>query len=221
MEKMHLEILDENRKAIFAKLAAFKNAGYLAGGTALALQIGHRISYDFDIFCAKEIPSNFAARIKKEFSIKETLINNPDEFTFLTDSDIKISFIFYPFDLKAYVTKDENFPLDILSPLGVSLAKAYALNRRNSWRDYLDLYILMKKQIVSLGNIIKEAKKVYGNIFNEKLFLAQLVYTEDISPREIEETQLFSDKVGISSVRSFFQKEIDTYLGDRLQKAKK
>jgi len=212
MEKMHLEILDEQRKAIFTKLAAFKGAGYLAGGTALALQIGHRISYDFDIFCAKEIPLNFPAGIKKEFTIKETLVNNQDEFTFLTDSDIKISFIFYPFDLKTHITRNESLPLDILSPLGVALSKAYALNRRNSWRDYLDLYVLLKKQIASLGNIVKEARKVYGEIFNEKLFLAQLVYTEDISSREVEETQLFSERVGVSDVKKFFQKEIDAYL---------
>jgi hypothetical protein len=212
MEKMHLEILDEEREAIFKKLAAFRSAGYLAGGTALALQIGHRTSYDFDIFCAKEIPLNFPAGIEKEFSIKETLINNPDEFTFLTDSDIKISFIFYPFDLKAHLIRNESLPLDILSPLGVALSKAYALNRRNSWRDYLDLYVLLKRQIVSLGNVVKEARKSYGEIFNEKLFLAQLVYTEDISPREVEETQLFSEKVGVSDVKKFFQKEIDAYL---------
>ncbi len=37
MENLHLEILDENRKTIFTKLDAFKNDGYLAGGTALAL----------------------------------------------------------------------------------------------------------------------------------------------------------------------------------------
>ena len=132
MEKMHLEILDENRKAMVPKLSAFKNAGYLAGGTALALQIGHRSSYDFDIFCDREIPLTFPSKIKKEFSIRETLINNQDEFTFLTDGDVKISFIFYPFDLKAHTIQKESFPLDILSPLGVAIAKAYALSRRNS-----------------------------------------------------------------------------------------
>jgi len=215
MEKTHLEILDENRKAILPKLAAFKNAGYLAGGTALALQIGHRISYDFDIFCASEIPLSFPSKIKKEFSIKETLINNQDEFTFLTEGDVKISFIFYPFDLKAHVMRNENLPLGILSPLGVALAKAYALNRRNSWRDYLDLYVMLKEKLTDLKNIVKEAQKVYGEVFNEKLFLAQLVYTEDISPKEVEETQLFSGKVEVSDVKSFFQKEIDGYLEGR------
>ena len=42
-------------KLIFEKLVKFKKPGYLAGGTALALQLGHRVSYDFDIFCGKEV----------------------------------------------------------------------------------------------------------------------------------------------------------------------
>jgi hypothetical protein len=213
MEKLHLEILDANRKAIFEKLVAFKSVGYLAGGTALALQIGHRLSYDFDIFCAEEISINFPAKIKKIFSIKETLINNQDEFTFLTDEEIKISFIFYPFDLTNYLIKENSLPLNILSPLGVALAKAYALNRRNSWRDYLDLYVLLKNQTVNLAEIVAEAQKVYGEIFNEKLFLAQLIYIEDILPKEVEETQLFSEQVSTFEVREFFRKEIDRYLG--------
>lgn len=212
MENLHLEILDENRKLIFAEMVAFKKDGYLAGGTALALQLGHRLSYDFDVFCAQEISVNFPAKIKKVFAIKETLINNQDEFTFLTGNDIKISFIFYPFDLTNYLIKENNLPLDILSPLGVSLAKAYALNRRNSWRDYLDLYVLLKERRVNLNEVISGAQKVYGEIFNEKLFLAQLIYTEDISQKEVKETQLFSNGVSIEAVKKFFQKEIDRHL---------
>lgn len=212
MERLHLEILDAKRDAIFKKLSAFKASGYLAGGTSLALQLGHRLSYDFDIFCATEISVNFPAKIKKVFSIQGVLVNNQDEFTFLTEDDIKISFIFYPFDLKKHLIKNSNWPLDILSPLGVALSKAYALNRRNSWRDYLDLYILLKNKIVTLGQIIIEAQEIYGEIFNEKLFLAQLVYIADISPKEVVETQLFSNQVSIKVVKKFFQGEIDGYL---------
>ena len=53
MENLHLEILDNKRQLIFHQLLNFKSLGYLAGGTALALQAGHRVSYDFDIFCRK------------------------------------------------------------------------------------------------------------------------------------------------------------------------
>ena len=102
MEKLHLEILDKKRKAVFQKLSAFHSVGYLSGGTALALQLGHRVSYDFDIFCTKEISSIFPAKIRKEIYVKEVIVNNADEFTFFTENNIKISFIFYPFDLKKY-----------------------------------------------------------------------------------------------------------------------
>ena len=55
---MHLEVLDSNQKRIFKKLKFFPEF-YLAGGTALALQIGHRRSQDFDLFpVKKEIPKN-------------------------------------------------------------------------------------------------------------------------------------------------------------------
>lgn len=214
MGKLNLEILDADRKNIFSKLLAFKTVGYLAGGTALALQIGHRLSYDFDIFCTTEISTNFPAKIKSVFPVKAVLINSQDEFTFLTEGDIKISFIYYPFDLEKYLIKNDNWPLDILSPLGVALAKAYALNRRNSWRDYLDLYILLKNKEVALDKIISGAQKIYGEIFNEKLFLAQLIYTEDIPSKEIAETQLFSEQVSLAEVKDFFQKEMDRYLSE-------
>ncbi len=211
MEKLYLEILDEKRKSVFQKLSAFKAIGCLSGGTALALQLGHRVSYDFDIFCDKEISATFSGKIAKEIEIKETVVNNGDEFTFFVEDDIKISFIFYPFDLKKYVLEIPESPIEILSPFGVALAKAYALNRRNAWRDYVDLYVIMKKGIASIGDIIRESKVVYGELFSEKLFLAQLVYTADISEAEIKETQL-AEVFSLDEIKTFFEKEVDVYL---------
>lgn len=47
--KFHTSILDKNQKDILPKLSFLSKDGfYLAGGTALALQIGHRTSVDFD-----------------------------------------------------------------------------------------------------------------------------------------------------------------------------
>jgi hypothetical protein len=47
---MHTEALTKEGLQLFPSLAAFDDF-YLAGGTALALQIGHRLSVDFDLFC--------------------------------------------------------------------------------------------------------------------------------------------------------------------------
>jgi hypothetical protein len=215
MEKLHLEIFDENRRDIFQKFSAFREIGYLSGGTALALQLGHRVSYDFDIFCTKEISSTFPAKVAKEVNIKETVVNNGDEFTFFTEQDIKVSFIFYPFDLKKYLLDFPDASLQILSPFGVALAKAYALNRRNAWRDYVDLYVIMKKGIANIGDIVRESKAVFEELFSEKLFLAQLVYTEDISEAEIKETQL-AEIFLLEEIKTFFEKEVKMYLKGKL-----
>ncbi len=215
MESLHLDILDQERKDLFQKLSAFHSLGYLSGGTSLALQLGHRISYDFDIFCPKEISESFAAKVQKEIPVKEVLINNSDEFTFLTGQDIKISFIFYPFDLREYLLEFSGAPLLFASPIGVALTKAYALNRRNAWRDYVDLYTILKKGIVKLEEIIQKSQEVYGNLFNEKLFLAQLVYTKDISEAEIAGTQMIKPTT-LQEVAAFFEKEVTAYVERKL-----
>ncbi len=215
MEKLHLDILDEKRKNVFQKLSAFRAVGFLSGGTALALQLGHRVSYDFDIFCAKEISAMFPAKVKKEMTIAEVLVNNGDEFTFLTEHDIKVSFIFYPFDLKKYILEFSDAPLQIISPLGVALTKSYALNRRNAWRDYVDLFVILKKGITTLEDIVRESSLVYGELFNEKLFLAQLLYTADISEAEINNTQMI-EPATLSEVATFFEKEVGAYLKRKL-----
>jgi hypothetical protein len=47
---MHYEILDTARQSILPRFAHIKDRFYLAGGTALALHLGHRESVDFDFF---------------------------------------------------------------------------------------------------------------------------------------------------------------------------
>jgi len=52
---MFYDILDEKRLAMLPLLKNFKDDYYLAGGTGLALQLGHRDSVDFDFFSQKDI----------------------------------------------------------------------------------------------------------------------------------------------------------------------
>ena len=51
MTKLYLDVLDEPRRKVFERLSVFTRlGGVLAGGTAMALQLNHRRSDDFDIF---------------------------------------------------------------------------------------------------------------------------------------------------------------------------
>lgn len=200
---MHLEVLDEKRKKIFPLLSNFKNF-YLAGGTALALQINHRISVDFDLFIQKEIAGGLLQKIKKVFSgfRVRPLVNNKGELTVLAD-DVKITFFnsFFPPILK--LIKYKNVSLLPIKEIGAD--KAYTIGRRGKYRDYIDLYFIFSEKHSSLSEVINLADKKYGAEFNSRLFLEQLIYLEDIKDDAI---LFLRSKVSKKDIQKFFEQEI-------------
>jgi len=61
--KLHLDILDKPRTTLLKKLTTHTKGFILSGGTALALQLGHRKSFDFDFFSQTEIPANLLEKL--------------------------------------------------------------------------------------------------------------------------------------------------------------
>ena len=120
---MHLEVIPEKNKNIFSKLNNFDDF-YLAGGTALALQIGHRISVDFDLFSDKEISKNLLPKVKRVFQDNKIIVsvNNPDELTVFIN-ETKLTFLKYPFSVIFDMTCTPNsvspksFIFDEISPI--------------------------------------------------------------------------------------------------------
>ncbi|MGC9031762.1 MAG: nucleotidyl transferase AbiEii/AbiGii toxin family protein [Minisyncoccia bacterium] len=76
---MHPEVITSEARKIFDELRNFPQF-YLAGGTGLALQLGHRISIDFDLFWEKEIPKDLLPKIRKVFkdSKIEVVVNHSE-----------------------------------------------------------------------------------------------------------------------------------------------
>ena len=61
--------------------------------------------------------------------------------------------------------------------------KAQALGHRAKWKDYVDLYFIMKDYF-DIYKIIKKAEAIFSSEFNEKLFRTQLAYFKDINYTE-------------------------------------
>ena len=97
ISKLHLDILDNKRLDVLTKLTPYISNFVLAGGTALALQINHRKSYDFDFFSSEEISPNFALKLRNILVIQSIAVDTSDELTLYTSDTAKISFIYYPF----------------------------------------------------------------------------------------------------------------------------
>jgi hypothetical protein len=195
--------IKSEQKKIFEKLKNFKEY-YLAGGTALALQIGHRISMDFDFFSQKEIPQNLLSKVKRvfnEYKIKIE-VNNPEQLT-LTLNETRLTFVKYPFPIILKLVEYQG--VKMLSIVEIGATKAYTLGRRATLKDYVDLYFILKEKYASLEQIIRLAQRKFKDKFDKRLFLEQLIYLEDVEDIEIE---FLKEKPTKNQIQKFFEKEV-------------
>jgi predicted nucleotidyltransferase component of viral defense system len=200
---MYLEAINSKRQKIFQKLKNFPQF-YLAGGTALALQIGHRMSDDFDLFTEKDIPADLLEKVEKIFKdSKINIITNHSEQLSLIVDQTKVDFVKYPFSLILDLTEYEK--VKIIKILETAAMKAYTIGRRATYKDYIDLYFILSEKHSSLPEIIKISKEKFKEHFDPRLFLEQLVYLEDIQEGPI---QFLKKKVGKKELEDFFQEEI-------------
>ncbi|MCP5061089.1 MAG: nucleotidyl transferase AbiEii/AbiGii toxin family protein [Ignavibacteriae bacterium] len=180
--KLKYEVLDKSRLKILDVLTEFKDDFYLAGGTGLALQIGHRISIDFDFFCFHSfINEKLLKKVKTVFSNNSILViqNELNTITILLDSEIKISFfnLDYPNILPLIDTK--YFRLAQINEIGVM--KLLALLRA-TYKDYVDIFHILKR--ISLADIISLAEKKHKEI-DSGIYLKALITNDDIDDSPI------------------------------------
>ena len=118
---------------------------YLAGGTALALQLGHRISYDLDFFSTSNLlgtaeRSRLAHQLQ---SIKPTTIKHEqDEQLYATVMGVEVSFIYQHHPLLSATL--EAGELQLASAVDIGLMILSAIKDRGTRRDFVDLYCLRK-----------------------------------------------------------------------------
>jgi len=207
MSKISLNPLNKNQKEVLSKLAPFfRKEAVLAGGTALMLQFYYRKSYDFDLFFPYQIPDNYLRLASETFgSGINVLINNIDELTFTISKKVKVSFIHFPFKRK-YKSLEYN-SIMISSYKDIASDKAYAIGRRPAYRDYVDLFVVLKDKF-SLKQIIEDAKEKFSGEFSEKLFLSQLIYFEDLKDFAID---FIGTEYKKEEIQKFFHEKITDY----------
>ena len=181
---MYYDILDKHRKKILPLLKHFKNDFYLAGGTGLALQIGHRDSIDFDFFSNNGFDtSQLFSKIKtifNEFQILK-IQEEKNTLTILIDNKIKISFFSY--DYKLLRSTISEIDLCIASIGDIACMKLSAIISRATNKDYFDLYFILQK--ISLKTLLQMCKEKFIDI-DTNLILKSLVYFDDINTEPIK-----------------------------------
>lgn len=207
MSEIHLELLDKPRLAVFKQLTSFKKEGYLAGGTALALQINHRISEDFDIFIEEEVGNKLRLKVEKIFGTVKYYVNSSDQISFTTKEGVKITFVWYYFKTLEPLIPTSSLRLSSVDDIAAD--KAHTVGRRAVWRDYVDIFYILKNNYMDLQTIIDLAKKKFKGEFVPTQFLEQLRYFEDV---HIVPIGFRKKKYSPDEIKSFLEQSVEAYL---------
>ena len=178
---MHSEILVKSQKELLPLVRSFDDEFGLVGGTAIALHLGHRESLDFDLFRFTEFSSDeIRNKIEQYAKIESVQVDERDEFTVVVRG-VKLTFLKYPYEIKYTEKFDDIIKLPDL--LTLAAMKSFALGRRAKWKDYVDLYFILKDHH-TLSEINKKAVEIFMTEYNEKIFRTQLAYFEDLNYTE-------------------------------------
>ncbi len=203
----HLETLPRTAKKALDFLAgqAWLKRGnwYLAGGTALALQVGHRQSVDLDFF-------NHSADFS-EGRLVGHFKNNIWSTGFIKEGTIygkllgaKISFIAYPF----FIPKQKLLPygrVSILHAGDIAVMKIIAISQRGKKRDFVDLYWYTNNR-EPLEDVISRIFDQYADIdHNLHHILRSLTYFEDA---EKDPMPRLNFAVTWPEIKAYFRREV-------------
>lgn len=182
---MREETLSENTRIVLEKIAPVATPFYLAGGTALALELGHRISIDLDFFSQNAF--SVSALVEKLNTLGNLKIEDKSEDTFNGSLDgVKISFFYYPYPL-LFETK-EYAGVKLADERDIGAMKIQAISDRGSKKDFVDLFVLLKKY--SLSELLNFFHKKYEKYnYNQLHILKSLSYfynaEENLEPEYI------------------------------------
>jgi predicted nucleotidyltransferase component of viral defense system len=176
---VHIDILSPAQKDILPRLShALRGTDfYMAGGTALALQVGHRFSIDFDWF-AKEIgePELLLQRLQAA-QLNFTVLSVRFETVYLDIKTVQASFIGYNYPMLQPPVLWTEYGIYLAQIDDIACMKLSAITNRGSRKDFFDLFYIInnfKTLDLYLELFIKKyQQKDIGHV------LRSLVYFED------------------------------------------
>lgn len=148
---------------------------YFTGGTALAeYYLHHRYSEDLDFFSetpydprALEVEVKVLVQPLHPHQIeRETLRGEHIYFISLGSERIKVDFAYYPFEHLGMFTRKES--LRIASLLDITVNKVHAITTRKRGRDFLDLYLAVKKQQMQPKDLLDQYRLKYDVILSKE-----------------------------------------------------
>ena len=184
---------------------------FLVGGTALSLQLGHRMSDDIDLFTRHDInKEEILEFLNKNYNGNYQIINIQNIILQVIINEIKVDFVKYNYELIENV-KVEN-GIKYLGKKDIAAMKLMAIaNRGDQAKDFIDIYYLLKD--IPLKDMFDYYKKKYQQ--NDiSLIKRSLVYFDDVTETNWLAVKLIKDKLSIDKIKGKIIDELNNYNKD-------
>lgn len=175
MQKLFKSTLPEHSFLLLKALMDLQklNSFYLVGGTALALQIGHRESIDLDLFSQAEFSANII-----DDQPEQQVIRKFDNSIETTIQDTKVFLFNFNYPLYRPLIRTDGIRL--ADPIDIGLMKLLALQGRTTKKDIVDLYFIDQK-IIPLENLLSIFEEFYPKeSFNSYQSFKTLINKEQV-----------------------------------------
>ena len=201
---LQLSTIDTSTLELLKKLMCFDEFANmrLVGGTALALQIGHRKSIDLDFFGNIDFPNIYTAKTFADFD-KAVIIKSSKNINIFSINDVKVDFVNYNYPWLQSELKIDGIRLATIED--IAAMKLAAITGRGSRKDFVDIYFLLQQY--KLREMI--------NFYNKKYFdgsaymvLKSLTYFDDAEKDHEIET---IPKISWTNIKNHILNAVDLY----------
>ncbi|GAB4529260.1 MAG: nucleotidyl transferase AbiEii/AbiGii toxin family protein [Anaerolineae bacterium] len=201
---MFVRTLPTNARRLLKQLGqgSLAKSFYLAGGSAAALHLGHRVSIDLDFFTPRDDyeaePLTQQLRAIGHLNIQQqgrgTLIG--------LLKGVRISFFSYPYPLLAETAELDRIAIAHL--LDIALMKLIAISQRGTKRDFIDLYFICQHGY-RLDDLLRRVPEKYQTVsYSSYHLLRALAYFADA---DADETPQMLVSFDWNDVKKFFEGE--------------
>lgn len=212
-DKIYPEFISEKTLSVFHKLSESRwiNKFVLFGGTALSLQLKHRLSEDLDfIYQGDKIPVNsIKSNINKDFHDFRIIRQDGNWQLDVIVEGVKVTFfsssaVLVNFNVKEHAIAYKR--MLIASYETIAVLKMGTIAQRNTIRDYYDIYYIARYHL-PLTDIFQKTKKLLPNL-SPITYTETLIYIKDIEEESISEHLNPKETVTKDYIAGFFEKEL-------------
>jgi predicted nucleotidyltransferase component of viral defense system len=177
---------------------------YLVGGTALALQMGHRFSVDLDLFT--HLPydkETLFDGLKQDFDMTIEFTNNVITIGYINDVKIDLVNVRYTPQYPMHTIEGVRM-LDIKD---IAAMKLNAITQRGNKKDFYDMYFLFKK--IPLADMLTDFEEKFKTQ-NTYQVVKSLTYFTDADT--FDDPIVFDKKLTWAKIKTSISKTVDAFL---------